>query len=410
MKILQVNKFFYFRGGAERHYFDLIKLLEEKGHQIIPLAMEDERNFSSPYARYFISNVELESPKFSLREIKTIGRMIYSFEAKRKAEALIRETKPDLVHLHNIYHQLSPSILGVFRKYNLPIIMTLHDYKLICPNYKLFAHGKPCERCKRYKYFEPIIQKCIKNSRIAGAICGLEATIHKLFGFYKNIDLFLAPSQFLKNKFLEWGFKERKIVVLPHFLDLNDYNLKKESKTEDYFVYFGRLSWEKGLDQLIEVIRELPLEMKLKIIGRGEEEKKLKTKAQNLKLKNVEFLGPLWGEKLKEIIQGSKFAVLPSLWYEVFGLSILEANALGRPVIASKIGGIPEIITDGENGLLYEPLNKKELKEKIIWLWENKEEAKRMGELARRKVEENYNKEGYYQKLLTIYSRYVKIK
>lgn len=407
MKILQVNKFFYLRGGAERHYFDLVKLLESKGHEVINFAMEDKRNAPSPYSKYFTSNTELEKPKFSLGELGTVGRMIYSCEAKRKVEALIKETKPDLVHLHNIYHQLSPSILGVFRKYNLPIIMTLHDYKLICPNYKLFARGAPCERCKKYRYFEPLIQKCVKHSRIAGAICGLEATIHKLLGFYNDIDLFIAPSRFLKDKFVEWGFDEKKIVVLPHFIDAGDYNLKGEP--EDYFVYFGRPSAEKGLGQLLEVMKDLPENMKLKIIGRGEEEEKLKAKAKNLKLKNVEFLGPLWGRELKEMVARSRFAVLPAIWYEVFGLSILEANALSRPVIAPRIGGIPEVIADGENGLLYKPSNKKELKEKIIWLWENKDEAEKMGKLGREKIEKEYSPEIYYKALLTIYSRYAKI-
>jgi glycosyltransferase involved in cell wall biosynthesis len=408
MKILQVNKFFYLRGGAERHYFELIKLLENKGHKIVHFAMEDKRNAPSPYAKYFVGNTELEKPKFSLGELETVGRMIYSFEAKRKVEALIKEAKLDLVHLHNIYHQISPSILGVFRKYNLPVIMTLHDYKLICPNYKLFAKRAPCERCKKYRYFEPIVQKCIKNSRLAGAICGAETTIHKLCRFYdKYIDLFISPSQFLKDKFVEWGFNEERIVVLPHFIDAGDYDL--ESEPEDYFVYFGRLSAEKGLGQLLEVMKDLPETMKLKIIGRGEEEEKLKVKAKDLKLKNVEFLGPLWGRELKEMVARSRFAVLPAIWYEVFGLSILEANALSRPVIAPRIGGILEVIEDGENGILYEPLNKKELKEKIVWLWENKDEAKRMGGFGRARVLREYNPEVYYKRLLTIYSKYAKI-
>jgi len=409
MRILQVNKFFYLRGGAERHFLELIKLLEAKGNEVIPFAMKDERNLPSKYSKYFPSQVDLDNPKYSLRSLRSAGRLIYSCEAKQQIGKLIKDTQPNIAHLHNIYHQLSPSILGAIKKKKLPIVMTLNDYKLICPNYRLFTEGAPCERCRRHKYYEATIHRCLKNSFGASALATAEMYIHhNIFKFYeKYVDCFIAPSQFIRDKFIAWGWDKKKIIVLPYFLDEAEYDIYREP--EDYFVYFGRLDPVKGLDLLLEVMRELPASMKLKIIGQGEEESWLKARATSLGLKNVEFMGQQKGEKLKEIIARARFSILPSIWYEVFGLSLAETNALSRPVIGARLGGIPEVILDGQNGLLFNPGDKNDLKEKILKLWNNPEMANEMGRKGRERVVKKYNKNDYYSTLLTIYKRYAKI-
>ncbi len=217
MKILFVNKFYYLKGGAERYYFDLKNLFEREGHKVIPFSMEDKKNFKSDYSKYFVSNVELEKPGFSLKDLKTAGRIIYSFEAKKKIEELIKKEKPEIAHINNIYHQISPSILTVLKKYKIPMVQTLHDYKLICPIYILYSKGGICERCKKYRYYHCTFRKCTKNSRGASLINTKEMYWHKFLKIYENnIDLFISPSNFLRNKILEWGMiKPKKIIVLP---------------------------------------------------------------------------------------------------------------------------------------------------------------------------------------------------
>jgi len=402
MRILQVNKFYYRKGGADIHFLDLSDLLAKRGHKIIPFSMESEKNLSSPFAKYFVSHVDLSKPKFSLGGFKAIGRMFYSFEAKRKVNKLIKDEKPDLVHIHNIYHQISPSILPVFKKYKLPVVMTIHDYKLICPNYKLFVNGKVCERCKKYKFYNAVLHKCLKNSFLASWIACKEMYFHKILRIYeKNIDLYISPSQFVKDKLAEWGFDKNKIKILSHFINPNEFQPNYES--ENYILYFGRLSVEKGVDILLEAMGKVQSNLKLKIAGTGPEEKKLKNMAKKLRLKNVEFLGYKEKGELIKLAQKSKFVIMPSIWYEVFGLSILESFALGKPVVGSNIGAIPELIKEGKTGLLFEPGNSRQLADKIDKLNCQADNMVEMGKNARKMVEDKFGIEEYYEKIKEIY-------
>ena len=275
MKILQVNKFYFPKAGTERYVFELTKLLESKGHEVIPFAMKDKRNLKNYFNKYFVSNVDLSKPKIRPSGFKNIGRIIYSQEAKRKVEDLIKKTKPDIVHIHNIYHQISPSILPVFKKYNIPVVQTLHDFKLICPSYKLFSKGTVCERCKKHKYYNAVSQKCSKDSTLYGCVLALEMYIHKMLKIYeKNVDIFICPSQFVKNKMIEWGIDNKKLIVISHFVSLSKFEPNYEN--QGYILYFGRLTEEKGVDVLLKAMKDFP-KLKLKIIGEGPEKKNLES-------------------------------------------------------------------------------------------------------------------------------------
>jgi len=407
MKILQVNKFYYRKGGADIHFLELSELLEKKGNKVVPFSMEHEKNFKTPYSNHFVSKVDLSKLSFTLPGFKAVGRFFYSFEAKKKIEELIKKEKPELVHIHNIYHQISPSILSVFKKYKIPVVMTVHDYKLICPNYKLFTKGKVCERCKKHKYWNAVFNKCLKNSVIASTIACKEMFFHKFLQVYEDgIDLYLTPSQFVKDKLVEWGFDGKKIKVLSHFVDLKEFQPSYEN--ENYILCYGRLSSEKGIDVLIKAMKKVKTETKLKIVGSGPEEDKLKKQVKKSKLKNVEFLGYKEKSEVIDIVQRSKFVVMPSVWYEVFGLSILEPFALGKPVIGSNIGAIPELIKEGDTGLLFEPGNSSQLAKKIDELNSLPGEIVKMGENARKMVEKDFGVEDYYKKIERIYKNLLK--
>jgi len=402
MKILLVNKFFYPKGGTEIIMFEQERLLRNKGHQVAYFSMKDKRNQPSEYDKYFVSNVDLNKPIFSWFGIKTIFRMIYSFEAKRNFKMILKNFQPDLIHYHNIYHQISPSILKIGKKTGVPGVMTLHDYKLICPNYLLYNHFKQevCEKCKKRKFYQPIIQKCFKNSRMAGAVIGFETAFHKFLKIYeKNIDLFIAPSEFTRKKFIEWGWDENKIKKLEHFIDKDRFAPKYEYK--NYIIAYGRLELAKGYGELIETMRTLP-DIKLKIIGSGTDEDKIKKMAKNMK--NIEFIPHLGWSALIEEVHGARLVLNLSKYYETFGLTVLEAMALGKVVVCYGRGAIEELVLDEQTGIQIKQGDLDELRKKIKELFYNEKKLKEMGRAARLTVEQNFGSKNYYLKLMDIYN------
>jgi len=404
MKILLVNKFHFIKGGSERYYFDLAENLKQHGHEVIFFSMQHEKNMPCAQEKYFTDFVLTEKKTFNLAGVKSVLKLWWNFDASKKINQLIQDEKPDLVHLHNISHQISPSILKVIKKYKLPVVMTLHDYKLVCPNGKMFTHGKVCEKCQGQKYFNCFKNKCVKNSYLASLATWLEMTLHhKILKIYeKNIDLLIAPSEFLKNKMIAWGMPKEKVVHLPYFINTNFASTTTETKKENYVLFLGRLSEEKGIGVLIEAMQELP-NIQLKVIGPGLEEQKIKTYLTAHNIKNIELLGYKTGKDLYKIISQSQCLIIPSIWYEVTGLVILEAYLNNTPVIGSDIGGIPEVVKDKETGYLFQTNNSQELTEKIKLIFKNYENQEIMAANGRKLIAENHDPEKHYQELLKIY-------
>lgn len=360
MKILQINKFYFLAGGTERYMFGLSDILEKKGHEIIPFAMQDSRNLPSKYAKYFIKPVNVD--KFSP---KNIAKLFYNPDAARKLEKLIQAEKPDIAHLHNIAHQMSPAIINVLKKHNIPIIQTLHDYKLICPNYKLFSQGEVCYKCKGQKFYNCTYRKCLKNSRAKSFLAMLEAYWHNLIlKTYAKVDLFIAPSRFMRDICVNFGVPENKIKVLHNPIDIE--KSEENQNIEDYLLYFGRISSEKGIDVLIKAMQILRKDIKLKIVGDGPDLEKYKTQVKKLNSENkIIFLGPKYERELEELIEKAKAIIIPSIWPENMPYSLLESMAKGKTIIASRIGGLPELIKDNINGFLFKAGNVHDLKAKI---------------------------------------------
>ncbi len=413
MKILMVNKFYFIKGGSERYFFELSNILMEHGHKVIPFAMKHPNNYSSRYEKYFVDNIEfnLNSNLEKLKKgFKLSGRIIYSLHARKKIEQLIEKTKPDIAHLHMIEHQLSPSILHSLKKYNIPIIMTTHQAKLICPNYRLFNwHTKQvCEKCLDGHYYHPFFEKCHKNSRMAGLLIGVEAYLHKMMKIYEtNIDILHVPSKFLAAKFVQAGIDEKKIEQLYYTIRIDQYT--PDFNSNGYFVYFGRLEEAKGLETLLKAVKKVAMSH-LFIIGQGYYRKELEELVARLNIKNVKFLGPKWNDELKKVISNSKFVIIPSECYDNSPLVIYESYALGKPVIGSDIGGIPELIEPGKTGLLFRPGNSEELAEKIDFLLNHPKMVKEYGVNARKKAEKEFSPEFHYHEMYKKYQRLLGIK
>ena len=267
MKILEINKFYYLRGGSERHLFDLSDGLASRGHSVINFSMKDEKNQPSNFSGYFVDPVDLEG--WNLRNILKI---FYNWQAVRQLEKLILKERPDIAHLHNIQYQLTPAVIQTLKKYGIPVIQTLHAYNIICPNAKLYTEGSPCERCSRRKFYNCLLHKCVHDSYAKSLLAALEAYLNvSWLKRYDDVDLFIAPSIFMKEVSVRSGLPAEKIQVMHNFLDREKYSAA-DSIAGDYFLYFGRLAEEKGVDLLIEAIKDLPNE-KLKIVGEGPEAK-----------------------------------------------------------------------------------------------------------------------------------------
>ncbi len=246
MKILQVNKFHFRKGGADQYYFQISELLESQGHGVLHFSMEDPRNEPSPFSRYFVTGVDLHQSASLFEKVHTAGRIVYSFEARRRLSALLSDHRPDIAHIHNIYHQLSPSILHTLRSSGIPAVMTVHDYKLICPSYLLYnpKFEEGCERCGGKRYYRALFSGCVHGSHFKSLVLTVEMYIHRLLRIYDVLHRLITPSRFMKTKLIAAGFPEGKLVHIPNYIDiLPDNSAESEGR---YIAYLGRLSAEKA--------------------------------------------------------------------------------------------------------------------------------------------------------------------
>lgn len=355
MRILEVNKFNHVRGGADKHFVDLANLLQENGNKVAVFAMDHPENIPSEWSKYFVSRVDYENGS-ALNKIKGALRIFWSFEARRKIGKLLDEFQPDVVHIHNIYHQISPSILPVIKKRGIPVVMTVHDWKIICPNYLLNCGGKLCEKCVGGKYWHCLKNKCVKKSYLKSLISMLEMYFHRFIRVYeKNIDLYIAPSQFVKDNLAKAGFPESRIKVLPHFAKAVDARRLLNMQSNNYALYLGRVSKEKGVDELIEIFKDLPIDLVL--AGKRDSDFLIPD------LPNIKHVGFKPSQEIESLIRNSQFVVSASQLPETFGLIALEAIANQKPFIGYRAGAYGEIVRNGVNGSLAE--SKGELKSRI---------------------------------------------
>lgn len=401
VRVLAVNKFFYVRGGCERYFFDLEGLLRSRGHEVFHFSMRHERNRPSEDEKYFVSEVDFSRNGSLADGIKRGIRVVYSGESRKAMEGLLRERRPDLVHMHNIAHQLSPSILLSLKGTGPPVVQTLHDYKLVCPIYVLMRNGGPCEDCRGGRFYNVALKNCHPGGFAAGLANAAEMYLHKnILKSYDAVDLFICPSRFLMEKMIDFGVPEKRLTHLPYFLPLKDYTPGKEEGR--YYVYSGRLSREKGLKTLLEAASRVP-DMKLVVLGEGPLGNQLKSAYEAEPW--VEFRGHVPWDELVRTVSGAAFTVVPSEWYENLPLTVMESFALGVPVVASRIGGLPEMVTPGETGLLVEPGDSEDLASAINWLGRNDEVRAQMRSAARRFAEREYSPESHYDRLIEAYKR-----
>lgn len=409
MKVLLIDVYNYNKGGAETVCFNTGKMLEEHGHEVVYFTLKWENNNPSPYSKYFPESKETRTG--ALRQFKNIINYFYHFEAARKIEELIKNERPDIAHIHLIWGQITPSIFPVLKKYGIPILFTVHDYRIVCPAYTFRdGSGRICEDCKGRYFYKCFTHTCCKGSKIMSAMMAAEQYFRNCF-FYpaEYIDGFLYVSGFAKNiqeKYMP-AVKGIPNITLYNFSTAIAGNVKVLTKNR-YYLFFGRLSYEKGVKTLLEAFKDLP-EYHLKVVGTGPKEKELKDYVVACGMKNVSFLGYKRGQELRELVKNAHFVIVPSEWYENNPMSIVESYSVGTPVIGAKIGGIPEIVMEGETGYQFVSGNSNDLKVKIMLAdGLTVDEYLKQSEGVLRFAHEHLSLESYYPTLIAFYNSFLK--
>ena len=409
MKVLLIDVYNFNKGGAETVCFNTGKLLEEHGHEVVYFTLKWKDNRPSPFSRFFPESKETRDGP--LRSVKNLINYFYHFEAAKKIEQLILDEKPDLAHIHLMWGQITPSIFPILKKYHIPILFTVHDYRIVCPAYTFRdGSGRICEDCQGKYFYECFTHTCCKGSKLMSAVMAAEQYFRNaFFNPAKYIDGFIYVSNFARNiqeKYMP-ELKVKPNITLYNF-STSIVNDPKEMPAEKYFLFFGRLSYEKGVKTLLEAFKGLP-QCNLKIVGTGPKEEELNEFAQSNRMGNIRFLGYKQGRELTELVAGAYFVIIPSEWYENNPMTIIEAYSVGTPVIGARIGGIPEIVIDGQTGFQFESGNAIDLMNiirKANDITSNAYTALSRGtiDFARR----NLSKESYWEKLIEFYDRFTK--
>ncbi|WP_210503711.1 glycosyltransferase family 4 protein [Nocardioides xinjiangensis] len=401
MRILHVNKFLYRRGGAEAYLFDLAEMQERAGHEVTFFGMAHPQNPSLPYAAHFPSQIDLEPPPRGIAaRTRVAGRMLYSSASRSGMRRVIREFSPDIVHLHNIYHQLSPSVLGPIAEAGVPAVMTLHDYKLACPSYLLLDHGHVCDACVGGSLLSPVRRRCKDGSLAASTLLAVESVTHRATGAYASIPAFICPSRFCADVMTRAGVFPDRLSVVGNFID--SASVKPADQPGRDLIYVGRLSHEKGVDTLLDAVGRLPGTV-LHVLGTGPTLAALQRQADAVAPGRVRFHGHLPKPAVLDLLIRSAVAVLPSRCHENQPIAVLEAFACGVPVVATALGGLPELVGDGERGTVV-PNRPDAFADALEALLSDPDMAFAMGRRARAYVESEHAPDEHLRRLEDIYS------
>jgi glycosyltransferase involved in cell wall biosynthesis len=424
MQIVFCNKYFFLNGGVEKYLYDVMNYLSARGHTTIPFSVRYAGTWPSPYQDYFLTppgdpeQALWANIRFSPANIlRFLDRSTYSFEARIKLSRLLKAIHgADIAYILNIYNYMSPSIIHTLKRHQIPVVMQIGDYNLLCPSFSLLRDGKPCTLCVRGQYYHGLQYRCVKNNLAASAVRVAAMYLQRLLGLYELVDAFVVPCEFMKNKLIEGGVSEYKMQVLYYPVERRYGARKRRGEREregrregeiksverihvlqypiertvapdkawhkkDYIIYFGRLSYEKGIDTLISAFQKLNPPIDLYMIGRsydGEEER-LKRLIEPHVQNRIHFLGFQTGQTLMRWIAEALFSVVPSRWYDNAPISTYESFMNGTPVLASRIGGIPEQIQEAVTGRLFEPDSCDDLAQKMDEMLSNRDKLLQMG-------------------------------
>jgi glycosyltransferase involved in cell wall biosynthesis len=394
MKVLYANKYFFRKGGAETVMFHEMEFMKNCNVEVIEFSMNHPQNLPSPYSSYFVSERNYHSDSLKVK-IQCGAGFIHSREAVRKISDLIRAESPDILHCHNIYHQLTPSIITAAARLNVPVVLTLHDFKIACPVYTRFRDGAACNACSRSWSWPVVRHRCSEGSLSRSLLLWAEALYHSLSRSYEQISRIVAPSRYMRDSVAHW-FEPGKVVYVPNGVDAS--RIEPGGVDGGYALFCGRLSPEKGIETLLQAHAEGGNAWRLVVAGTGPLDRYLRARYPL-----AEFRGHLSGAGLEKCIGEASVIVVPSECEENCPLSVIEAMAHAKPVVASRVGGIPELVRDGKTGFLFQPADRRELSAKMKTIMSDRELRGRFGQAGRKVAESDYSLDGHGRALLSLY-------
>ena len=396
MKILIVNKFLYPKGGAETYVLKLGEILRRRGHEVQYFGLQNAKNTVGNQSSAYVADIDFSAG--ILKNLHAPFHIIYNAEARRALRAVLEGFQPDVVHFNNIQFHLTPSVILETEKYRretermVRIVYTAHDYQLICPSHGLFdGNLELCEKCLSGNYTHCLRNRCVKKSYMKSALAMLDAYVWKYSAAYSYIDTIICCSEFLKSRLDTQPRFREKTVTIHNFVDVMP---KPKTEKDGYVLQFGHLSRDKGTDTLLEVAKRLP-DVRFLFAGFGA------SAARIAHIPNAKFVGFQTGEDLQKLISRAAVTVCPSEIWENCPFSVMESQMYGTPVIGSRMGGIPELIAEGETGELFEAGDVDELEEKLRKILFTPGLAARYSENCGKMIFET--SDSYYEKLLRIY-------
>lgn len=387
MKILLAHNYYQQPGGEDIVFAQERELLMRHGHEV------------RVYER---SNHELDGASAARRLIQ-VQQMISSERTKQEVLSILRSERPDVVHATNTFMMISPSLYEACRVERVPVVQTLHNYRLLCPAAVLFREGKVCEECPEHGLQRSVLHGCYRNSRAMTAAVALMLRVHRQRGTWRStVAAYVALTEFGRRKFIEGGLPAEKIFVKPNFVEPDP---GEREGAGNYALFAGRLSAEKGVRVLLEAWSQLHYPAELRIVGDGPLRAELEQEAAKRGLRHVSFLGRLNNQRVREAIKGAACLIVPSIWYEGFPMVMAESLACGTPILASRLGAMEEIVEDGRNGLLFEAGDAADLARQAEWAFRNPLKLAEMGHEARHDYDSRYSAERNYSLLMHIYEQ-----
>jgi glycosyltransferase involved in cell wall biosynthesis len=391
MKILLVHNTYQQPGGEDVVFSQERQLLESAGHEVLT------------YCRSNSEIVGYSAPK----RLALVGRMAWAQDSRREIASLLHREKPDLVHVHNTFLMVSPTIYAACREARIPVVQTLHNFRLLCPAATFFRDGQVCEECIKHSLWRAVQHGCYRDSRADTSAVALMLAVHRWRRTWTwGVNCFIALSRFSRQKFIEGGIPAEKIAVKPNFLYADP---GYRARSGEYALFIGRLSPEKGVVTLLAAWQRLQVRIPLRIIGGGPERELLEAHATQMGLSDLRFLGQLPRDEVIATLRGARFLVFTSELYENFPMTIVEAFACSVPVIASRLGAMQEIVADGRTGLHFLPGDAEDLAQKVEWACTHPKEMEAMGREARAEYEAKYTAERNYPMLMEIYEQAITI-
>jgi glycosyltransferase involved in cell wall biosynthesis len=408
MKILVINSRFFLSAGPEKYMFGLIELMERHGHTVIPFSTRHHDNRPSPYAKYFVDPIGGDNSVYYKDyelEPRTVYRMLerqfYSFHVKHRLERLIRDTKPDVAYILHHANKLGPSVVDACKKYNLPVVMRLSDFTLVCPNEHLYRNGGVCEECIERSLFRAVRHRCVKGSFPMSAVKAIAMAFHRIMRIYQKVDMVVSPSRFTITR-VQRTIDPKKLVHIPTFIiKTEEYN----PQVGEYMLYVGRIEEHKGILDAIQAVEKT--KKRFLIVGGSSTgyDEVLKTYAKEHGLSNVEFTGAKFGSELRELYRGARFVVIPTIWYENLPNVALEAMMHSKPIVAPAIGSIKDIVKDGHNGLIYTPGDLPGLSAQVARLFKGAPLCSKLGKGSYTEATTTYDPEKHYERLMKVFNK-----